>query len=506
LEAWYDGVDQDCDGADDWDADADGYRADVDDCDDFDPMSHPGGEDRCSDGLDQDCDGAPHPDCQLEGEASFGDANMRFLGSDRGENSGHSFAAAQDDQAATGVSILVGSTSHDLNGAVQIVRDFHTGDNWLSEADATWSGEAIGDNAGVAVASKGDLDDDGGPDVVVSSTLNANAAGGSGTIYVIPLDAEGAHSLADAPARWMGEASDAQAGCDLLTPGDVDGDGFADLVIGASDENDWQGAVYFIRGPTSGDHALSEADGVLRGQNDGDDLGFDLASGDLDGDGVTDLLVGASLPEDGDEEGPGAALLLSGAPSGVLTPAEADAIVRGRGEELAGRTLDNAGDVDGDGYEDLLLGALGRASSGGEEWGGGAYLVLGPIAGESDVTAAVWDVFGDLWCQQIGHSVAGAGDVDQDGFADVLLGDRDGCHETPGQAALFFGPLRGSVLFDDADFLATGEVDYDRAGYTVAGVGDVDGDGFPDFMAGAPGYTDDEAYQGAAYLWLGGRL
>jgi hypothetical protein len=309
--------------------------------------------------------------------------------------------------------------------------------------------------------------------------------------------------LSQADAKLVGERAYDRAGSSVSGAGDVDGDGHDDLLVGTPNNRDGRapvGAAYLVLGPVTGTLDLSLADAKLVGEQDGDfagSVGSVSGAGDVDGDGHDDLLVGAS----GNDPG-GAAYLVLGPVTGTLNLSWADAKLVGEGaSDFAGQTVSGAGDVDGDGHDDLLVGA--RFNDQGGAWAGAAYLVLGPVTTTRlDLSLAEAKLVGETPIDYAGNSVSGAGDVDADGHDDVLVGayfnDRGG--DQRGAAYLVLGPVTGTLDLSLADAKLVGEKPDDHAGWSVSGAGDVDGDGHDDLLVGAPAPYHGP---GAAYLVRG---
>jgi hypothetical protein len=193
----------------------------------------------------------------------------------------------------------------------------------------------------------------------------------------------GTSSLDDAHARLLGEQAFDYAGVAAVGPGDVNGDGHDDLLVGAAghdvaDHN--EGAAYLVYGPVSGDHQLSAADAILHGEQPLDQAGQRLGvAGDVDGDGNDDLWL-ASFRQGAAGRYSGAAWVIPGPVSGTLKLAALAG--KHTGEQIddrAGTSLAGSGDLNGDGHIDLLVGAPGVDDAGVEA--GAVYLLLGPAAG-----------------------------------------------------------------------------------------------------------------------------
>ena len=353
------------------------------------------------------------------------------------------------------------------------------------------------DFTGLSVAGAGDVNNDGFDDILIGAPHYS-----TGRTYLLLGAAEGIGSmdLADADAIFTGDFADGSAGDQVAGAGDVNGDGFDDIVIGASFAAP-NGMAYVVHGSADpADLSLENADTVLTGEFG---MTGDAASGagDIDGDGFADVLIGAY----GHWQERGAAYLLLGSAGGIASDslANADTVFTEAADgNNAGRSVSGAGDVNGDGYADTLVGS----SADGGNRQGAAYINLGSAAGIPSLNLANSDtaITGVYTEDLAGDRVSEAGDLDGDGFDDIMVVQFSSMNQLfytfdIDNAFIFYGAAIGipSSTTAAADAVLAGEPISD-----VAAAGDVNGDGQPDLLIGA---QHSDPY-GAAFLLLGGAL
>jgi hypothetical protein len=335
--------------------------------------------------------------------------------------------------------------------------------------------------------------------------------------------------------RLDGVAASHFAGSSVSAAGDVNGDGFADLIIGAAGAGPGgpsSGAAYVVFGSTGGFAStvdLSTLDGTNGFRLDGvasfDRAGYSVSrAGDVNGDGFGDLIVGAFGADPGGSYS-GAAYVLFGAAGGFASTIDLSTLDGTDGfrlggvaaNDFAGISVSDAGDVNGDGFDDLIVGVYG--SDPGGSYSGAAYVVFGAagcFASTIDLsTLDGTDGFrldGAVAGDRAGRSVCAAGDVNGDGFGDLIVGAPNAGPGGPrsGAAYVLFGAAGGfastidlSALDGTDGFRLDGAVAYDSAGRSVSSAGDVNGDGFGDLIVGAPYSSPNGSFSGAAYVVFG---
>ena len=394
-------------------------------------------------------------------------------------------------------------------GAIYLLRGPIAGIVNLADAHAKVTGEVSGDALGISAATAGDVDGDGLDDWMCGADGQDAGGAAAGAVYLFDQPATGAMSASQATSKLVGDAEYDRLGMVVSGAGDQDGDGLDDILVTApyhdGDEADI-GAAYLVHTLPVGTDCVCTDSVRLFGAAENHYAGWAMAGGgDVDGDGVADLLVGAFGAE---RHGPftGAAYVMRGplVESTGLTHSQGKLVGEEAGD-FAGSAV-AMGDVDGDGLADLLVGAPGESS--GPFAAGAAYVFMGVPVGEISLGTAEAKLLGEVAYDAAGEAVASAGDVNGDGHDDVLVGAplADPAGENRGAAYLLLGPLSGEIPLFDAHLKLVGEGVDDGAGFSLASAGDTDGDGLDDFLVGAYGHDGVGTNAGAAYLLLGGSL
>jgi len=356
-----------------------------------------------------------------DGVSALADADVRIRGSD-GELLGWSVGSPGDLDGDGYPEIMVGAPNAGSGGAAYLWYGPVSGDLPPSGADATVAGEEIGEQVGTRVCTAGDVDADGRPELIVGAWLADDGGTNAGAAALLLDPPTGVVSLRQADVMWLGETADDWAGYTACGGGDVDGDGGPDVVVGADGVDTGgtnAGAGYLITSFQPGTWSLSESAARYVGEAEYDNAAHTIEIvGDTDGDGRADVLVGA-LGSAAARPRAGAAYLLTSAPTGEVPLSESDVVLLGQEHSAHfGYTVAGAGDVDGDGLSDVLIGA--RFDPTGGESAGGAWLLYGPVTStDTAESGAHW--WGDAGAEA-SYGLASAGDIDGDGRPEVAVG------------------------------------------------------------------------------------
>ena len=292
---------------------------------------------------------------------------------------------------------------------------------------------------------------------------------------------------------WTAEGPEAGStfGGSVSTAGDVNGDGYDDVIVGAPYDEDvlnTAGRAFVYHGSSSG--LSSTYNWMAEGENSNDFFGGSVSTaGDVNGDGYDDIIVGAEHYSD-DQHNEGCAYVYYGSASGLSSTAN---------WKVVGLSVSTAGDVNNDGYDDVIVGA--EDYSNGQTFEGRAFVYHGSALGLSSTSN--WTAESNHAFACFGESVSTAGDVNGDGFSDVIVGAPYGEEnvQTAGRAFVYHGSSSG--LSSTYNWMAEGENSNDFFGGSVSTAGDVNGDGYDDIIVGAEHYSDDQHNEGCAYVYYG---
>ena len=411
------------------------------------------------------------------------------------------------------------------------------------------------DYSGRSVSSAGDVNGDGYDDLIIGAwQADPNGNGEAGETYIVygGASAPGTGgrlnlSTLDGTDGFIlnGIDADDRSGRFVSSAGDVNGDGYDDLIIGAifADPNgNSSGETYVVYGgasaPQGGALDLSMLDGtngfILNGIDGGDRSGNSVSSaGDVNGDGYDDLIIGAHEADPNGNFLAGETYVIYGGASapgteGVLDLSDLDGIngfiLNGIDRlDYSGSSVSSAGDVNGDGYDDLIIGAYDAEQPDGASDEGETYVVYGGertagVLALSDLDGSNGFVLAGIDDSDLsGTSVSSAGDVNGDGYDDLIIGARladPNGDVGAGETYVVYGgasaPGTDGVLdLSDLDgtngFILNGIDRFDNSGRSVSSAGDVNGDGYDDLIIGAR-YADPngDSSAGETYVVYGG--
>jgi Ca2+-binding RTX toxin-like protein len=467
-----------------------------------------------------------------------------------GDNTGYSVASAGDVNGDGFDDVIVGAYTANpgaglYSGKSYVVfgkaSGFATNTN-LSTLDGTTgfvlNGTGAFDKSGFSVASAGDINGDGFDDIFIGA-LSATAGGdvGAGSSFVVFGKDTGFSSSINLSSlngttgfRIDGIDANDVSGVSVASAGDVNGDGYDDMIIGAMMGDPGgvsaSGESYVVFGKASGFSANFDPatlDGTNGFRLDGvainDYSGRSVSSaGDMNGDGFDDIVVGAFQNDAGGDSNAGASYVVFGkgtafSASVALSSLDGTTGFRLDGIDVndkAGRVVASAGDVNGDGFGDIIIGATGADSYTGE-----SYVVFGKATGFastldlSTLNGTTGFLLTGAAAGGLGsYSVASAGDVNGDGFDDVIVGAY-GASAYAGESYVVFGKASGfaasfnfSSLNGDNGFLVQGVTGSTNQSGRVASAGDVNNDGFDDIIIGSNGAN---AFAGSSSVVFGHR-
>ncbi|MFC1481593.1 FG-GAP-like repeat-containing protein [Candidatus Neomarinimicrobiota bacterium] len=382
---------------------------------------------------------------------------------------------------------------------------------------------------GTSVAGLGDMDGDGVPDLAIGAYRDDDGGTDRGAVYVLFMNASGTvksyQKISDTAGNFTDVLDDNdRLGSSVVGLGDIDGDSVPDLAIGAAYDSDGgpnRGAVYILfmnaSGTVKSTQKISDTVGNFTATlDDADFFGFSVAwLGDMDGDSVPDIAIGASSDDDGGGDR-GAVYILFMNASGTVKSYQKISDTQGNftaildDSDQFGSSVTGLGDMDGDSVPDLAVSAVGDDDGGGLR--GSAYVLFLNANGTVKSYQKISDTQGNFTAvlddfDQFGSSVAGLGDMDGDDVPDLAIGashdDDDGTDR--GAVYVLFMNASGTVKSyqkisdSDGNFTAVLD-DSDWFGFSVARLGDLEGNGLADLAVGVAYDDDGGADRGAVYV------
>ena len=457
-------------------------------------------------------------------------------GQSASDYSGVSVASAGDVNGDGLDDLIVGADRSDHSGLVDAGRSYVVfGKTGTAAIDLSavvagtggfvMNGASSTDWSGLSVAGAGDLNGDGLADLIVSS-YRAEVSGltQAGKSYVVfgkaSTTAVNLSAVAAGNGGFVinGEAAGDASGLSVSGSGDVNGDGIADLLIGAylADPAGGTGAgksyVVFGKAGTAAvelsDVAAGTGGFVINGENTGDNSGFWVANaGDVNGDGLADVFISAYRADPTSGMNAGRSYLVFGKTgTGAVNLSAVGAgtggfVINGQcASDESGYRLAGTGDVNGDGLADLIVTSIKSDQANGTD-AGRSFVVFGKTGGTAVELSAVaagsggFVINGQSAGDQSGTSVASAGDINGDGLMDLIVGaqssDPDIGGPNAGRSYVVFGKTGtaavdlSAVALGQGGFVINGESSGDSSGSSVSAAGDVNGDGLADLIVGA---------------------
>lgn len=400
--------------------------------------------------------------------------------------------------------VAVGAMADDdgatWGGAVYVYLGSATGLDTSTEVDLTPSDVGTLDYVGWYRGGAGDFDGDGYRDVIFGSYGHDHSLGNEGAAWVFYGTVSGIDTSSEQELTQSSTAQHDAWGRGATGAGDVDGDGYDDVLVGCTGCDDLTsdgGAAFVYLGSSTGvdlstETIFTENAGGRTGTYGSDPLG----GADFNGDGYADIVVGVPTGYDGE-----AWLYLGSATGPDPTSGQevypSDDPIVGYAQDLA------AADFDGDGQDDLVLGASGDDDAASNA--GAVYVYLGSSSGVDLSSEAKWTTSDATSYDAVGTQLSAGSDLDGDGYPELLLGvagDNHSGYSDAGAVYVYYGSATGlSTASEDKLTLASPD-DEDRLGFSVAALGDIDGDGYGDIASGAP-WQDRPPDGGSIVVWTG---
>ena len=411
-----------------------------------------------------------------------------------GAQLGISVSTAGDVNGDGYADVVVGANAYNGGAADQGLVDIYLGDGTgISDTrQRRLLGGSVDAWFGFSVGTAGDVNGDGLGDIIVGAPLyeNGQSEEGRALVYLGTWDGIGNTDY------WKVEGNGAYAhyGSSVFTAGDVNGDGYSDVIVGAPGRHDHADVGFADVFHGSPDTLEETATWTKASNQEGALFGFSVSSaGDVNGDGYGDVIVGSPY-WDGGQAFEGQAWVYLGWYNGLQTSPDWYEQLDAENIQF-GFSVSGAGDVNGDGYDDVIVGAPFYDSPQVEE--GAAFVYLGSDIGLSNTSD--WSKASDNTGAQFGYSVSSAGDVNGDGYADIIVGAP--FLDDEGSAWVYLGSPNGTI--SKPHWYGKNDQADSEYGTSVGTAGDVNRDGYSDVIVGAPRWDNGQVNEGGVYVYLG---
>lgn len=438
-------------------------------------------------------------------------ANWNIVGTQNNEGLGSSVSLAGDVDSDGRGDFIIGSYNYtntfQNEGKAMIFRGIYFGQ---TQPSLFWTGYGGSANAnfGVSVSLAGDVNCDLYSDVIVGAYHFTNGEFNEGKISLFKGNPGSFGGMSQTPS-WSveGGQADAALGISVSTAGDVNGDGYADVIAGAYLYNNTltdEGRAYIYFGNSTTAGLSLSPNWIVDGGQVNAQFGYSVSTaGDVNGDGISDVITGAPYYDNGQTD-EGRAFVFLGSPGGLSLTSSWSRIGAPSNQINTdfGRCVALGGDINGDGYSEALIGA--PYYDNGTNKTGRVFILAGSSTGFAPSSFGVNFIPPSGNFQTFGYSLSSAGDINGDGYGDVIVGApyNTNPETSEGKVYVYYG---SSLLTNISISSWTFEENQANSflGWSVAAAGDVNGDGYSDVLAGAYRYSNGESDEGRVYLFMG---
>jgi hypothetical protein len=384
-----------------------------------------------------------------------------------------------------------------LSGATALAEQAVAADGLAAGPAWTADGDQADAQFAFSVAAAGDVNGDGFGDVIASAPFYDNGQLNEGRVFAYYGSATGPST----GPSWVFEGDQVQAniGYSIASAGDVNGDGYDDVIVGARLYDNGQGdeGGLWVYYGAAAGLATSPSWSAESNQAAAFLGGSVATAGDVNGDGYDDVIGGAVAYDNGQAD-EGRAYVYYGSASGLASTPSWTAESNQAGAQF-GAAVSSAGDVNGDGYDDVIVGSSFYAN--GQTQEGRAFVYYGSASGLASTPS--WTAESNQTGARMGFSLGRGSDVNGDGYSDVIVGVYlyDNVQADKGQVLVYYGSATG--LPASPSWTAEGTQTSELFGFALNGAGDVNADGYADLIVGAVNHDNGQTDEGQALVYYG---